>query len=126
MAEGDTWMNALLGAVVTIVASPVIPFAPIAGGAVAGYLEGGESGDGLRVGTYAGVIALIPAIFFGFLIATIAGGLLVGFGGLDGLLVGGFGVFLLFVLFIFGLIYIVGLSILGGWVGVYLKTETDL
>ena len=123
MAEGDTWMNALIGAIVTTLAGPIIPFAPIAGGAVSGYLEGR---DGARVGAYSGLIALIPTVLFAMLIMSILGGLLVGLGGLDGFLVGSLGVFVFVVLLIFGLIYVVGLSILGGYLGVYLKEETNL
>lgn len=123
MADGDTWMNALIGAIVTTLAGPIVPFAPIAGGAVAGYLEGR---DGAKVGGYSGLIALIPTVLFMMLIFTVFGGLLVGLGGLDGFLVGSLGIFIFFVLLIFGLIYVVGLSIVGGFLGVYLKEETDL
>jgi len=58
MSPDDTLANALLGAVVTVVVSPFVPFAPIFGGLLAGYLQGGDREDGLWIGTVSGAIAL--------------------------------------------------------------------
>ena len=123
MAEGDTLVNALIGAVVGLVLS-FLPLSPMLGGAIAGYLEGGDRDDGVRVGAIAGVIAFLPLVGFGVL--------LFGFGAF--FLVGGFpsrlGVVALVFLVLFGLVllglYTVGLSALGGWLGNYVLTDTDL
>ena len=68
MTDGDTLVNGFLGAVVTVVLS-FLPFSPLLGGMVAGYLEGGERGDGVRVGAIAGAIALVPLVAFGLLVS---------------------------------------------------------
>ena len=123
MAEGDTLVNALIGAVVALVLS-FLPLSPMLGGAVAGYLEGGDRDDGVRVGAIAGVIVFLPLVGFGVL--------LFGFGAF--FLVGGFparaGVAALVLLVLFGLVllglYTVGLSALGGWLGNYVRYDTDL
>jgi len=52
MTEGDTLENAIVGAVVTALTASFVPFAPVAGGAVAGYLQGRDREEGLRVGIY--------------------------------------------------------------------------
>lgn len=73
--EGKTWLNALVGAIVTFVGS-FLPFvgllAPIIGGAVAGYLQRHGTGEGGKVGAVSGAIASIPVLgvfvlVFGFL-----------------------------------------------------------
>jgi len=123
MAQGDTLVNALIGAVVAVVLT-FLPLSPLLGGLVAGYLEGGDRGDGIRVGAVAGVIAFLPLVGVGVL--------LFGFGAF--FLLGGFpgaagGVVIVF-LVLFGLVvvglYTVGLSALGGWLGNYVLTDTDL
>lgn len=121
MAEGDTLVNALLGAVVSVVLS-FLPFSPLLGGLLAGYLQDGERADGLRVGAISGLIAMIPLV-----------GLLVLFGGFVFVFLGGMpfragaigAVFALFALAVVA-VYTVGLSALGGWFGNYVLTETDV
>ncbi|QLD85415.1 DUF5518 domain-containing protein [Natronomonas halophila] len=110
----NTILNGVIGGVVAVVLS-FIPLSPILGGAVAGYLEGGDQRDGLVVGTIAGVIALIPFVLFGMLAAVI----LIAPGAVR--LVPLLAVFLFFVA-----IYTVGLSALGGIVGIYVEDEFDL
>jgi ABC-type spermidine/putrescine transport system permease subunit II len=108
-------LNALIGAVVTVVTS-VVPLSPVLGGAVAGYLQRGDNEEGATVGALSGVLVTVPLAVIGtllvalFTIAPQGGGL--------GLVAG---VFLLSV-FVVGL-YAVSLSVLGGVIGAYLARE---
>lgn len=107
------YVHALLGAVVTIVTS-IIPFSPILGGAVAGYLHDQGTSRGTRVGAVAGVIASIPlALVFFFMLTVMSIGSIT-----TGEIAGP-----MFVLLIIGLalvfiaLYTVGLSAAGGYIG---------
>lgn len=111
----STVINAIIGAVAGIVLS-FIPFSTVLGGAVAGYLEGGETSDGLRVGAIAGVIMLVPLV----LIGTVFVLFFVGFG------TGGppFAFWMMaFVVLLLGAVYTIGLSAVGGFLGIYAKRE---
>ena len=131
MAEGDTLVNAVIGAIVNVVAGSVLPFGPVIGGAAAGYLQGGSREDGLKVGAIAGVIALIPiflflTIFGGLFFAIVAGGTMGG--GMPGgfpFAAGGIG-FVVVLFLLFGAVYVVGLSAVGGYLGNYVKYDTDV
>lgn len=127
MEEGATLINAVVGAVVSVLGSIVIPIAPLLGGAVAGYLQGGTRSDGVRVGFISGLIAVVPGALLGILIFGILGSIVLGMGpGADGI---GFGLFSvwLFLVFLIGIaLVVVGLSTLGGWVGNYIKYDTDI
>jgi hypothetical protein len=122
-------LNALLGAGVMIFAG-WIPFVPVVGGALSGYLEAEEPDPersahsrGLRVGAIAGAIATIPALVFAFFVASIffAGAFGVGIMGGDaagpGIAVG----FVFFIILAFGFLmavaYHIVLGALGGWLG---------
>ncbi|ELZ25588.1 hypothetical protein C475_10308 [Halosimplex carlsbadense 2-9-1] len=123
MKEGNTFINALIGAIVTAVVGGFIPFGPAAGGAVAGYLQGGTRSDGLKVGVLSGIIGLIPLTAVLFLALSFFGVIAVGSGEAAGLAIGGViavGIFALVA------IYTVGLSALGGWIGNYVKQDTDI
>lgn len=112
--EGSsTLLNAAIGGVLGIVVS-FVPFSPLLGGGVAGYLEGGTRREGMRVGAMAGLIMLVPFLLFAF----VAMGLVAGVGSRAAF----FGVLLLFVM-VFVAAYTVGLSLLGGYLGAYLKDE---
>lgn len=126
MTEGDTLANALIGAVVTVLTSTVVvPVAPIVGGAVSGYLEGGSRNDGARVGALSGLIALLPLVFFLALIGNFVLAVLVGtdapFPGL-----GGAGLLALGLLSVGAAVYVVVFGALGGWLGNYLKHDAEL
>lgn len=112
--------NALIGAVVTVVLS-FIPFSPVLGGAVAGYLH---ERDGPRIGAVSGAIAAIPVVLLAvlgmlfFAVITIAP---------VGDPLGAQITFLLVTLLVVGVIlaYVVGLSAVGGIVGVALAERSD-
>lgn len=107
-----TALNGLIGGVVGVVLSFVPIVSTIAGGAVAGYLEGGDAGDGLTVGAIAGLVMLVPytllAVLFLFLLVGDASA--------------AFGVVGVFVLLVTAAIT-VGLSVLGGVLGVVLSGD---
>jgi hypothetical protein len=109
-------MNALVGAVVAIVTAPMLPFAAIVGGAVAGYLQRGDLEAGARVGAFAGGIAAIPSVIGVFLF----GGFLLGVA--SPMQFAFAPVFVLFVLVVVPVYYLVAGGI-GGAVGSYLRAE---
>ncbi|WP_436932087.1 DUF5518 domain-containing protein [Halosimplex halobium] len=123
MEEGNTFVNALVGAVVSAVASSFIPFAPVLGGALAGYFQGGTRSDGLKVGAISGAIASIPVLGVAVLIFSFLGFVSLGSGEALPFAVGGF---VVVIIFVFILVYTVGLSALGGWIGNYVKYDTDI
>jgi uncharacterized membrane protein len=129
MAEGDTLVNVVVGAVATVALSGVIPFSPLFGGGIAGYLQGGDRSEGLRVGAISGVVAFVPVaavglLVFVFVVTAFVGGAASGapraFGAFGALTAFG-GVLVGFL----SVVYIVGLSALGGWLGNYVKYDTD-
>lgn len=63
--EGKTFLNVIIGVVVTIVvyAVPVVQaVAPAVGAGVAGYLQNRGAGGGAKVGVLVAVISMIPII----------------------------------------------------------------
>lgn len=110
----NTWLNALIGGVIGVVFS-FIPLSTVIGGAVAGYLEGGDYSSGAKVGALAGLLAFIPFIFIGGIMLFIMGppgpGSTIAFW-----------VMLIFAL-CFAAVYAIGLSSLGGILGAYVKEE---
>jgi len=125
MAEGDTLVNALIGAVAGVIAGSVLPFGPLLGGVAAGYLEGGTRSDGLRIGLYAGLIALVPLLLGGLALVSFLGLFAIGVGP-DGFAFGAIGLLFLIVFFVGAFVYVVGLSAAGGWLGNYIKYDTDI
>ena len=113
--ESNTLVNALLGAVVTIVTAPLLPLAALFGGGVAGYLERGTVGEGAAVGALSGAIAAIPAFLVVWIVVAVLalGGLeLFGFASIVGGLV-----------FVGVLGYLVVAGAVGGALGAYLRME---
>lgn len=126
MAEGDTFVNAVIGAVVTAVLSPILPFSPIFGGAIAGYLQGGSRSDGFRIGAISGVVAFIPAILLAGLAMLFVIPVFIGAGPGEALGIGLFSGVIVLVVLGGVAAYIIGLSVAGGWLGNYLKYDTDV
>ncbi|MDS0476150.1 DUF5518 domain-containing protein [Natrinema sp. 1APR25-10V2] len=119
MVRSRTAINAIIGAVVGVVLS-FIPLSTVLGGAVAGFLEGPNQRDGTVAGALAGAIAFLPiaaagVLAFGFLSLGLAADVPVsGIAFLSIVLVSGI---------FFLLLYTVGLSALGGYLGAYLAVE---
>lgn len=114
-SDSSTAMNALVGAVVTLVAAPFLPFAAVLGGGVAGYLQRSDRGGAALVGTAAGGIAAVPALLF----VWVTVGAFLGGPGLHAATVSRVG--------ILGLVVVVGYHLLagavGGALGGYVRTQ---
>jgi hypothetical protein len=122
MDTENTLLNAVLGAVATTLLT-FTGISPLLGGALAGYLDGGATNDGLRIGAISGAIASIPIVGFlllGLVLLPFLG--LFGFPLEAGVAVGGVVLFGA-VIVIGGVAYTVVLSALGGALGVYLNSE---
>jgi hypothetical protein len=125
MAEGDTLQNVLIGAAINVFGGPIIPGATVLGGAVAAYLQGGTREDGLKVGALTGVVSLLPLLLLGAVFGNVVLGVFVaGFGVPRAF--SGFGIFLLLSVVVFAVVYTVLFSAAGGWLGNYVKYDTDL
>lgn len=111
--------DAGVGALVTVGLS-VLPFSSILGGAIAANRHGGRYRRGLWIGCLAGIGAMIPLLVL-FVPALYIAGLL-GFGIPPS--APGYGIFLGLV-FGFFLLYTVGLSGLGGLVGIWVREHTE-
>jgi hypothetical protein len=113
----DFFVHALIGGVVSVVLS-FVPFSPVLGGAVAGYLH---ERDGLRVGSVSGLLAAVPLALVVVLGVGFFGLFAIGPGGGVGV-PGGFVLLLLLGVFV-AAVYTVALSAVGGVLGVYLVDE---
>jgi hypothetical protein len=114
--DANRLVNALIGAVVTVVTS-FVPLSPVLGGAVAGYLQRGDNTEGATVGALSGLVVTVPLAVIGTLLVALLSFAPDGGGGLGLVL----GVFLLSVVVV-GL-YAVSLSVVGGVLGAYLARE---
>lgn len=118
-------LNAVIGGIAGVVLS-FVPLSPLLGGGIAGYLQHGTRENGLKVGAWAGLVMLVPFIFIGVLLM-----MLLGLGGISatyGLHMGSTPIAFAFLgLFLIGLsaIYTVGLSALGGYLGVFVWEEVN-
>lgn len=113
MGEHDTTLNAVIGAAVAVFAS-FIPFSTLVGGAVAGYLEGGTSSDGLRVGAISGAIQMLFVVVMGAIFLVFFSAVLASSGGAELI---GFGILFFLVVLAVTAVYTVALSAIGGWLG---------
>lgn len=107
------YLHALLGAVVTAVTS-FVPFSPILGGAVAGYLQERGTGVGARVGAVSGIIAALPLAGIFFVVFSVMSFGSIMTGEFAGPL---FVIVLVGTVLLFVGLYVVGLSALGGYIG---------
>lgn len=121
MGEGDTLLNAVIGAVVTVVLS-FTAFSPLLGGGVAGYLQRGDRAGGIRIGALSGVLAAVPLLLLFLLVGFVFTGTMIG----GGMGVPGRFVVVLVVGVILALVWTVGLSAIGGYLGVYIASETEI
>lgn len=121
-SERNTLVNALLGAVVTVVFS-FVPLSPVLGGMLAGYLQRGTRGEGLRVGALSGLFAAVPFVLFVLFVVSALTAIPVG---ADGLALGLAGLALAVTLFAFAAVYAVGLGAIGGYLGAYVAAETNI
>ena len=111
----NTLLNAVVGAVATIGLS-FTGISPVLGGALAAYLDGGDTTNGLRVGALSGLIASIPVgaiLAIALLFLPLTGDLGVAIGGLV----------IVAAIVAIGVGYTVALSALGGALGIYLADE---
>ena len=122
MSDRSPVVNALVGAAVSVVLA-VLPFSTMLGGAVAGYLEGGDLGRGLRVGALAGLFAAIPLALVLFVLGAV---LSVGMLGLGLGRLAAAGGLLAVVILLFATVYLVGFSAIGGAVGALVRGDPDL
>jgi hypothetical protein len=118
----DTLVNVLVGAAVTVALTPLLPFAPVVGGGVAGYLGRGSRGDGLRVGALSGGLSVVPVVL---LVVAVGNLFLLAVASVDVTAplsaLGGLGAVVVLVGFLFLLVYAVVLGAVGGYLGVYLR-----
>lgn len=112
--SGNTFMNAIVGAIVTIVLS-WLPLSPVLGGAAAGYLQRGDQRDGAKVGGLAGLIATVP-LFLSLLFIVP----LFVFAPFGVPVMPFNGILFAFTLFVLLFLYMVVLGLIGGIVGIYL------
>jgi hypothetical protein len=124
----STLVNALIGGVAAVVLA-FLPLSPALGGALAGYLEGPDSEQGLRVGALAGLLSVVPFallffLFGGLLLAFLPVGVGMGMDPSIGVF-GALGALVVLVGLLFGLLYTVGLAALGGVLGAYLNRELE-
>jgi len=111
--QSEFFANATLGAVIALLLS-FVPFSPAVGGAVAGYLEAGESQRTVGVGGLSGLLLVSPLLV---VLAFLTGGLV--FGALEAAS-GGMALLLGAVLLLALMLVAVtgaGVGALGGWVG---------
>lgn len=113
----NTLLNALIGGIAGIVLS-FIPFSTVLGGGIAGYLEGGDSTAGAKVGALAGLVAFVPFIFIIGIVLVFVPVISLPDAGVQLAL----WVSVLFILLL-AAVYTVGLSTLGGVLGVFMKEE---
>ncbi|UIO99948.1 DUF5518 domain-containing protein [Halobaculum sp. CBA1158] len=117
--DTSTFKHAAIGAVITLVTF-FLPFSPVIGGGVAGYLHGPDGRDGAIVGGLAGLLAAVPGAVLATLVASVF--IIAGPGARSGILVAL--VFFLLILLV-STLYGGVLGALGGFAGAVLNREFD-
>jgi hypothetical protein len=117
----DTTTNAIIGAIVSVVTS-FVPLSPVLGGLIAGYLQKGSRTEGARVGGLAGLVAAVPIalLFLSLVVGLFGASTEVGAGFEAGLVGVGFAIAA-----IVAALYLVVLSAVGGYFGVYLSERRE-
>jgi hypothetical protein len=108
--------NAIVGAVASAVFA-FVPFSPVLGGIVAGYLQRGDRDIGLRVGGLSGLLAALPAVL---VLLFVFVGLVAGATGSGALPVVAVAAAVTAVVLLFALLFSVGLGAVGGLLAVEL------
>ncbi|WP_267639676.1 DUF5518 domain-containing protein [Haloarchaeobius amylolyticus] len=112
-SENGFWINAAIGGVAAIVLS-FVPFSPVLGGLISGYLERDTRRNGsLKIGAASGAISLIPMLFVG--VFFVGFGFLGALGGADAAMGVVFMLFLFAIIAVIGAIYTIGLGAAGGF-----------
>jgi hypothetical protein len=101
--------TAILGALVTLV-TWFVPFSPVIGGAVTGYVAGTSRREAMGTGSLAGLFATVPVVVVS---AAVTWALLVESTAGVSVFVG----FMLTISLLLGIAYMVGLSAVGGYLG---------
>jgi hypothetical protein len=110
---GSTRSYAVLGAVATAILS-FIPFSPLVGGGVAGYLAQSDTGRSVSAGGLSGFLAMLPALsILGFLIV----GMYTGLAGVGEAGLGIVAAAAMLIVVLFVVAYGAGLGALGGFLG---------
>lgn len=119
MARGATWLNAVIGAVITI-GLAFTGFSPLLGGGIAGYLQHESAKRGAMVGALAGAIAAVPIV----LIMTLGVWLFAGVPAEMAPVPGGFEVLVMVTVMLpMLLVWFVGLAAAGGYVGAVIRGD---
>ncbi len=119
MGQGATWINAVIGAVITLGLS-FTGISPLLGGGVAGYLQAEPPARGARVGAISGGLPTIPLFLIVVLGFVLFAAIPTGFSFLGGLEL----VVIFVVMLPMMLLWFVGLNAAGGYVGGCLHMET--
>lgn len=110
-SAGSYFADAVVGAVVTLVSS-FVPFSPVIGGAVAGYLHRGSALQGAKIGVLVGVLVSVPV--FVILGVTAAGLYVHEFAWMS---------FLLVLSGVVSVAFTVLFATVGGYVGAYIRHD---
>ena len=120
MSAKNWWIHAVVGASITLGLS-FTGFSPLLGGGVAGYLQAEPPARGAKIGAISGAIAAIPL----FLLMVLGFALFAAVPAGPGTVPGGIELALIFVMVLpMLLVWFVGLSAAGGYVGAHLHAET--
>lgn len=112
-APPNTTANAIAGAALTVLTATAVPLSPVVGGGLAGYLEAGDTDDGLRAGVLSGgvaapVLVIVSLLFLLPLVSAVSGT------SRPVTVVG---------LVVLGTVYVLGMSMVGGYLGASLGSD---